>query len=115
MKLDSPALKMEFLKKKLKFVLKTMEEQEIDMWITFTREGNEDPLAKDLRFNDLTWRSAAIIKQNGERIAIVGNLDAEAIKQKKFYDLDRFRIATSFDSVRTKLEAKLIELPVEGG
>jgi len=63
-----------------------MKEQEIDTWITFTREGNEDPLAQDLRFNDLTWRSAAIIQQDGTKTAIVGNLDVEAVKQKKFYD-----------------------------
>ncbi len=77
---------MAFLKKKLKFVQKTMEEQGIDMWITFTREGNEDPIAQDLRFSDLTWRSAAIIHRDGGRTAIVGNLDVEAIKQGRFYD-----------------------------
>ncbi len=76
---------MEFLRKKLKFVQKTMEEEDIDVWVIFSREGNEDPLAQDLRFSDLTWRSAAIIDRNGERTAIVGNLDVEAIKQGKFY------------------------------
>ena len=77
---------MRFLRKKLKFVQQTMKEQEIDTWITFTREGNEDPLAQDLRFSDLTWRSAAIIQQDGTKTAVVGNLDVEAVKQKKFYD-----------------------------
>src|SRR5262249_28817148 len=51
-----------------------------------TREGNEDPLAQDLRFGDLTWRSAAIIEKNGERTAIVGSLETEAIEQRKLYD-----------------------------
>ena len=77
---------MEFLRKKLKWIQQTMREQEIDVWITFTREGNEDPLAQDLRFSDLTWRSAAIIDRDGTRTAIVGNLEAETIKQNKFYD-----------------------------
>ena len=77
---------MEFLRKKLRFIQQTMEKQEIDIWMTFTREGNEDPLAQDLRFSDLTWRSAAIIDQDGSRTAIVGNLDVEAVKQGKFYD-----------------------------
>src|SRR5712692_2020631 len=86
MKLDKSPLKMEFLRRKLKFVRETMRNQGIDTWITFSREGNEDPLAQDLRFSDLTWRSAAIIEQNGTRTAIVGNLDVEAIKQVKFYD-----------------------------
>ena len=86
MKLASPPLNIRFLRKKLRFVQQTMKEQEIDAWITFTREGNEDPLAQDLRFSDLTWRSAAIVHQDGKRTAIVGNLDVEAVKQKKFYD-----------------------------
>src|SRR5216117_4482759 len=79
-------LSMEFLRRKLKFVQDTMEEQGVDMWITFTRGGNEDPLAQDLRFSDLTWRSAAIIERNGRRTAIVGSLESETIRQQKFYD-----------------------------
>jgi Xaa-Pro aminopeptidase len=77
---------MEFLRRKLRFVQDTMKEQGVDMWITFTREGNEDPLAQDLRFSDLTWRSAAIIEQNGHRTAIVGSLESETVRQQKFYD-----------------------------
>jgi Xaa-Pro aminopeptidase len=77
---------MEFLRKKLKWIQQAMREQEIDTWITFTREGNEDPLAQDLRFSDLTWRSAAIIDQDGTKTAIVGNLELETIKQNNFYD-----------------------------
>ncbi len=86
MKLDSLPLRMEFLRRKLKFVQDTMDEQGVDMWITFTREGNEDPLAQDLRFSDLTWRSAAIIERNGHRTAIVGSLESETVRQQKFYD-----------------------------
>jgi len=77
---------MQFLRKKLKFVLRTMEEQGIDLWITFSRENNEDPLAQDLRFTDLTWRSAAIIDKNGRKTAIVGSLESETVEQRKFYD-----------------------------
>ncbi len=77
---------MEFLRKKLRFIQETMGEEGIDMWVTFTREGNEDPLAQDLRFGDLTWRSAAILDQNGKMTAIVGSLETEAIKQRKLYD-----------------------------
>src|SRR5438034_8032972 len=85
-KLDSSPVRMEFLRRKLKFVQDTMEEQGVDVWITFTREGNEDPLAQDLRFSDLTWRSAAIIERNGRRTAIVGALESRTIRQQKFYD-----------------------------
>ncbi len=86
MKLDTPALQMPFLRRKLQLIQKKMEEEGIDMWITFTREGNEDPLAQDLRFGDLTWRSAAIIEKNGNKTAIVGSLETEAVEQRKLYD-----------------------------
>src|SRR5215831_1534197 len=77
---------MSILRKKLRLIQKQMEKDEMDMWITFTREGNEDPLAQDLRFGNLTWRSAAIIEKSGERTAIVGSLEAEAVEQRKLYD-----------------------------
>jgi Xaa-Pro aminopeptidase len=85
-KLSGSPLKLEFLKKKLNFVKETMEAQGVDMWLTFTREGNEDPLVHDLRFNDLTWRSAAIIERDGKKTAIVGSLEEETVRQQKFYD-----------------------------
>ena len=86
MKLASTPLRTEFLRRKLELVQDKMDEQDVDMWITFTREGNEDPIAQDLRFSDLTWRSAAIIERNGRRTAIVGSLEAETVGQNKFYD-----------------------------
>ena len=86
MKLDKSPIRIEFLRKKLKWIQQVMREQEIDIWITFTREGNEDPLAQDLRFGDLTWRSAAIIDHDGTKTAVVGSLEVETIKQNKFYD-----------------------------
>src|SRR5436189_671548 len=85
-KLDSAPLRLGFLRRKLNFVQDTVGEQGVDMWITFTRGGNEGPLAQDLRFSDLTWRSAAIIERNGHRTAIVGSLESETIGQQKFYD-----------------------------
>src|SRR5689334_25317878 len=77
---------MEFLRRKLKWIQQMMREQSIDLWITFTREGNEDPIAQDLRFSDLTWRSAAIIDQDGTKTAVVGGLEVDTIRQNKFYD-----------------------------
>lgn len=85
MKLGGTPLKSEFLERKLQFVLEAMEEQGIDMWLTFTREGNEDPLAEDLRLGDLTWRSAGILQADGAKTAIVGSLEVELVKQRGFY------------------------------
>ena len=84
-KLGGTSLRSEFLEKKLQFVLEAMEEQGIDMWLTFTREGNEDPLAEDLRLGDLTWRSAGILEADGTKTAIVGSLEVELVKQREFY------------------------------
>ena len=86
MKLTSTPLKKEFLAKKLRYVQDAMKKEEIDLWITFTREGNEDPLSSDLRFDNITWRSAAIIEKDLNKTAIVGSLEEEAIKQRGFYD-----------------------------
>src|SRR5438445_7110903 len=85
-KLAGSPLKIEFLRKKLKVVRETMEAEGVDMLLTLTREGNEDPLVQDLRFNDLTWRSAAIIESDGKKTAIVGSLEEETVRQQKFYD-----------------------------
>jgi len=86
MEKDGRVLRKEFLDKKIKLVRKTMDEQDIDLWILFTRENNEDPLAEDLRFDDLTWRSAAIIGRDGSRVGIVGSLETELVKSRGFYD-----------------------------
>jgi hypothetical protein len=72
MKLGGSPLKSGFLKRKMRFVMDVMEEQEMDMWLTFTREGNEDPLAEDLRLGDLTWRSAGIIEKDGSGLLLWG-------------------------------------------
>jgi Xaa-Pro aminopeptidase len=83
---ESPALKPEFLPAKMRLVTDAMKKRGIDLWITFTREGNQDPMSEDLMFGNLTWRSAALIGADGSRTAIVGSLEAEAVKERGFYD-----------------------------
>lgn len=85
MKHEGSPLRHEFLERKMKLVRETMEEKGIDLWLIFTREGNEDPLSEDLRFNDLTWRSAALIDVDGSRTAIVGSLEEELVESRRFY------------------------------
>jgi len=63
-----------------------MHEKGIDVWITFTREGNPDPVAADLGLGGVVWRSAGILEADGQSTAIVGNLDAEGVRQKGIYD-----------------------------
>jgi len=75
---NGTALRPEFLKKKLDLVRREMKENDIDLWITFTREGNPDPVSVDLRLENAVWKAAAILDTEGGMNAIVGGLDAEA-------------------------------------
>jgi Xaa-Pro aminopeptidase len=70
----------------MKLIREAMHERGIDLWITFTREGNPDPVAIDLGLGGVVWRSAGIFEVDGQNIAIVGNLDAEGVRQKGIYD-----------------------------
>lgn len=83
---NEAALRKEFLPKKLDQVREVMRENDIDLWITFTREGNPDPVSVDLRLQNAVWKAAALLEQDGGMNAITGNLDAEAVRQSDIYD-----------------------------
>src|ERR1051326_6500846 len=53
-----------------------------DVWMTFVRETaeNGDPALPFLLEGHLTWQSALLITPNGERIALVGNYDADPVR-----------------------------------
>ena len=66
-----------------------------DLWLTFVREtsGVRDPVLDFLiGSRDLTWESALMFTQSGERIAIVGNLEKNEIEQ-----LDVFNTVLGYD------------------
>ena len=86
---------MSLIHEKVDQAIQILAEQRTDVWLTFVREtsGVRDP-ALDflLGASDLTWPSALILTRKGEKIAIVGNLEREAVQR-----LDVFTEIVGYD------------------
>src|SRR6266498_2644103 len=80
---------MSLIQEKVKQAIEILKEQETDIWLTFVREtsGVRDP-ALDLLIgaNDLTWPSALMLTRKGEKIAIIGNLEKDALQRLNVFD-----------------------------
>lgn len=100
---------MTLIQEKTNQAIEILREQETDMWLTFVREtsGVRDP-ALDLLIgtNDLTWPSALMITRSGDKIAIIGNLEKDALQR-----LDVFSEILGYDkSVRELLRETITRL-----
>jgi Xaa-Pro aminopeptidase len=100
---------MTLIQEKVHQAIEILKEQETDLWLTFVREtsGVRDP-ALDLLIgaNDLTWPSALILTRRGEKIAIAGNLEKDALQR-----LEVFNQIIGYDkSVREPLVETLTRL-----
>ena len=75
---------MSLLGEKATQAIDILKETDIDLWLTFVREtsGVRDP-ALDFLIGpiDLTWQSALMFTKSGERIAIVGRYEVDAIER----------------------------------
>jgi len=80
---------MSLIHEKVHHAIEILKELKIDMWLTFVREtsGVRDP-ALDFLIgpNDLTWPSALILTRKGEKIAIIGNLEKDALQRLNVFD-----------------------------
>jgi Xaa-Pro aminopeptidase len=80
---------MTLIQEKANQAIQVLQEQQTDMWLTFVREtsGVRDP-ALDLLIgpSDLTWQSALILTRKGEKIAIIGNLEKDALARLDVFD-----------------------------
>jgi len=80
---------MTLIQEKVNQAIDILKEQQTDMWLTFVREtsGVRDP-ALDLLIgaNDLTWQSALMLTNKEEKVAIIGNLEKDALQRLNVFD-----------------------------
>ncbi len=80
---------MSLIQEKVNQAIEILKEIQMDLWLTFVREtsGVRDPVL-DLLIgpNDLTWPSALMLTRRGEKIAIIGNLEKDALSRLNVFD-----------------------------
>lgn len=93
---------------KLAQAVKILEEQNVDVWLTFVRETshNADPALPLILGFDVTWQSAFLVSRSGQKIAVVGRYDVENIQRLGIYD----RVIGYDESVRPALLGALTEI-----
>lgn len=67
------------IKEKANQAVEILNEKDIDMWLTFVRETSalKDPAIDITVGNSSTWQSAFIINKDGDKTAIVGQMELE--------------------------------------
>ena len=77
----------EIVREKLDQAVEILQEQEIDLWLTFVRETSQvkDPCLDLILGFGLTWQSALMIGRTGERVAIVGRFDVDNVERTGGY------------------------------
>ncbi len=88
MKKETGSDNVQLINEKVNQASDLLEQFGIDMWITFVRETSAvmDPVLPVIYGHDATWQTAFIITRSGEKIAIIGTVDAENVRKLGVYD-----------------------------
>ncbi len=88
------------INEKIEQAVAILAEQDIDMWMTFVRESTStpDPMLEIILGGNVTWASAFIITKTGKKIAIVGSMDMQNVKDHADYEVIGYR-----DSIKEPL------------
>ena len=73
---------------KLRQAVRLLQKHDLDAWLVLTRETTVagDPVLPLILPGQLTWTSALLVSRSGERIAIVGRLDDDAVRATGLFD-----------------------------
>ncbi len=99
---------LEIIKEKIAQIPEILKERDLDLWLTFVRESDtmKDPALDIFIDRGVTWQSAFIFTKDGQKIVIVGSLDAENIKDSGLYT----DIRTYVSSIRDVLKNTIQEI-----
>ena len=80
-------MSFEIIREKANQAVEILKEKNIDMWITFVRETGalKDPALDITVGNSSTWQSAFIINIDGDKTAIVGDMEKENFLKADVY------------------------------
>ncbi len=78
----------ELQKSKCEQASELLKELEIDAWMIWVRETSQisDPVLDLISGGDVVWQTAFLFTRSGEKIAIVGNFDADGIKMQGLFN-----------------------------
>lgn len=72
---------------KIAQAIRILNELQLDCWLTFVRETDEqpDPALKIIFNQDVTWHAAFLLTRTGQRLAVVARYDDDLVKQSGLY------------------------------
>lgn len=78
----------ELQQEKIAQAIRVLNELQLDCWLTFVRETDEqpDPALKLIFHADMTWHAAFLLTKTGERIAVAARYDDDLVRQSGLYN-----------------------------